>query len=248
VTGNPTGSDTPEDARLEQLEREEAELAARHAAVLEELAQRRATASSTGMFGLGRTPPATDGRLSATGIVVALAAASGVAGAITLLYSAMAYIMITSGGMVASGGPYAIEHPAPSWIAAFPLSIFAMLGFAGLGIYGSNRGWGINPVAPTWAALFLSLGWNFLRVGALAVRSGASAGWTWVVCGVFFWVMGVAPIVGAVRAVSARRTAGVDGGLPEPPRRPAGAYVVAQALGVAIGIAVGVTIFVGLAV
>jgi hypothetical protein len=248
VTGNPTGSDTPEDARLEQLEREEAELAARHAAVLEELAQRRATASSTGMFGLGRTPPVPDGRLSVTGIGVALAAAAGVAAAITLLYSAMAYIMIASGGMVASGGPYAIEHPAPSWIAAFPLSIFAMLGFAGLGIYGSNRGWGINPVAPTWAALFLSLGWNFLRVGMLAVRAGATAGWTWVVCGVFFWVMGVAPIVGAVRAVASRRTPGTVGDLPESPSGPAGAYVAAQAAGVALGIVGGITIFVGLAV
>ena len=31
--------------------------------------------------------------------------------------------MMRLGGMVASGGPYAIEHPAPHWVWVMPLSI-----------------------------------------------------------------------------------------------------------------------------
>ena len=54
---------------------------------------------------------------------------AGVAFAISLLYQAMRPIM-RLGGFVASGGPYAIEHPAPSWVWIMPVSIlFGMVCF-----------------------------------------------------------------------------------------------------------------------
>ena len=45
----------------------------------------------------------------------------GAAFAVTCLYQGMRPIM-RLGGMVASGGPYAITHPAPSWVWILPVS------------------------------------------------------------------------------------------------------------------------------
>jgi hypothetical protein len=115
----------------------------------------------------------------------------GVAFAITCLYHGMRGIM-RLGGMVASGGPYAIEHPAPNWVWVMPLSVMAGMGCFFLNLFSSDED-GVNLMPLAWPALFLSLGWNFLEF-AFAPPGGGIA-WGWVVCGVLFVPMGGLPLL-----------------------------------------------------
>jgi hypothetical protein len=112
---------------------------------------------------------------------------------LTSLYLAMRGIM-RLGGMVASGGPYAIAHPAPGWTWLIPCSILAGLIFIGLNAYASHRVGGFEAVIFAWPALFLSLGWNFLE---FAFKGGGGHGivWGWLVCGVIFIPMGAIPLL-----------------------------------------------------
>jgi hypothetical protein len=115
----------------------------------------------------------------------------GVAFCIGLLYLAMRPIM-RLGGMVASGGPYAIAHPAPGWVWVIPLSvIFGMVCFF-LNLFTAPAD-GINLMPLAWPGLFLSLGWNFLEF-AFAPPGGGFA-WGWLVCGVMFVLMGGLPLL-----------------------------------------------------
>ena len=103
----------------------------------------------------------------------------GVAFCISLLYQAMRPIM-RLGGMVASGGPYAIEHPAPSWVWIMPVAIvFGMVCFF-LNLFTSGDGDGVNLMPLAWPALFLSLGWNFLEFtfSPRRRRHSPGAGWS----------------------------------------------------------------------
>jgi hypothetical protein len=188
---------------------------------------------------------------SLVGSVAAFAGAGGLAGCITLLYRGMAVIMSTEGGFVATGGPYEIAHPAPDWAWLVPLSIMAGLAFGGLSLMASFRGWGVNPALFAWMGLFISLGWNFLRLGLIDPPENLESGWGWVISGVVFWLMGFAPAVMLVRVV--RETwQQVLGRQTEPVRRtwatPTGTtttpvYVAAQLLGVAVGIAGALMLF-----
>src|SRR5574340_303278 len=75
-------------------------------------------------------------RTSVTGLgsLAAFVGAAGMAAAIALLYQGMATVMETAGGFVATGGPYAIAHPAPDWIWIMPGSIFVLIIFGGVSI------------------------------------------------------------------------------------------------------------------
>jgi hypothetical protein len=116
---------------------------------------------------------------------------AGVAFAISLLYQAMRPIM-RLGGMVASGGPYAIEHPAPSWVWIMPVSILFGMACFFINLF-CSRPEGVNLMPLAWPGLFLSLGWNFLEF-AFAPPGGGLA-WGWLVCGVLFVLMGGLPLL-----------------------------------------------------
>ncbi len=121
----------------------------------------------------------------------------GVAFCISCLYQGMRPIM-RLGGMVASGGPYAIAHPAPSWVWIIPLSVvFGMVCFF-LNLFTAPDD-GINLMPLAWPGLFLSLGWNFLEF-AFAPPGGGFA-WGWLVCGVVFVLMGGLPLLLAFKSV-----------------------------------------------
>ena len=121
----------------------------------------------------------------------------GAAFCISLLYQAMRPIM-RLGGMVASGGPYAIEHPAPGWVWVMPLAVISGMICFFLNLFSSSEE-GVNLMPLAWPALFLSLGWNFLEF-AFAPPGGGFA-WGWLVCGVVFALMGGLPLLMAIRSM-----------------------------------------------
>lgn len=126
-------------------------------------------------------------------ILVLLVSLFGFAFCVTSLYLAMRGIM-RLGGMVVSGGPYAIAHPAPGWAWLLPCSILAGLIFIGLNVYASHKVGGFKAVIFAWPALFLSLGWNFLEF-AFKGSGGHGIVWGWLVCGAVFIPMGAIPLV-----------------------------------------------------
>jgi len=120
----------------------------------------------------------------------------GTAFCITCLYHGMRGIM-RLGGMVASGGPYAIVHPAPSWVWVLPLSIiFGMICFF-LNLFTGPGDDGVNLMPLAWPGLFLSLGWNFLEF--TFNPPGGGLAWGWLVCGVVFILMGGLPLLLAIK-------------------------------------------------
>lgn len=124
----------------------------------------------------------------------------GVAFCISLLYQAMRPIM-RLGGMVASGGPYAIEHPAPSWVWVMPVAIVLGMMCFFLNLF-SSGGEGVNLMPLAWPGLFLSLGWNFLEFTFSPPGGGIS--WGWLVCGVLFVLMGGLPLLLAFQSARDR--------------------------------------------
>jgi hypothetical protein len=116
----------------------------------------------------------------------------GVAFCITCLYHGMRGIM-RLGGMVASGGPYAIAHPAPSWVWVMPLSIVLGMILFFVNLFTSPAEDGINLMPLAWPGLFLSLGWNFLEF--TFNPPGGGLAWGWLICGVLFILMGGFPLL-----------------------------------------------------
>ena len=115
----------------------------------------------------------------------------GVAFCISCLYHGMRPIM-RLGGMVASGGPYAIAHPAPHWVWIMPLSIIIGMICFFLNLFSSADIDGINLMPLAWPGLFLSLGWNFLEF--TFNPPGGGLAWGWLICGVVFVLMGGLPL------------------------------------------------------
>jgi hypothetical protein len=159
--------------------------------------------------------------------LVLLVSLFGSAFCVTNLTLAMRGIM-RLGGMVASGGPYAIAHPAPGWAWLLPGSILAGVVFIGLNAFASRRVGGFKAIIFAWPALFLSLGWNFLEFAFKGV-GGQGIVWGWLVCGVVFVPMGAIPLViilsnaardlgGRSKGLASSPRAGIDGSGPKGPR------------------------------
>lgn len=127
----------------------------------------------------------------------------GVAFAVAMLYQGMRPIM-RLGGMVASGGPYAIVHPAPSWVWIMPVSVLFGLACLFVHLFSGDPG-KVSLMPLAWPGLFLSLGWNFLEF-AFAPPGGGLA-WGWLVCGVLFVLMGGVPLLLFLLARRARAMA-----------------------------------------
>lgn len=138
-----------------------------------------------------------------TGLPLSLIGVFGFSFSLTCLYLGMRGIM-RLGGFVASGGPYAIAHPAPRYVWIVPVSIW--VGLVCLFLYAAQvkaaGGMSLAPLA--WPALFVSLGWNFLEF-AFRPPGGSRPAWGWLVCGILFWLMGFVPLVFIAQYVRQKR-------------------------------------------
>ncbi|HEY7969875.1 MAG TPA: SHOCT domain-containing protein [Candidatus Limnocylindrales bacterium] len=121
---------------------------------------------------------------------------------ITLLYLGMRAVMDV-GGACADGGPFVTAQPCP---AGTPLAMvggmFGLFGAAGLIMWFGSR---ISTAATAvvalgWPILFVSLGANFLDYGLHPTDGENGPVWGWLIPGILFWVMGLAPVVVAIAA------------------------------------------------
>jgi hypothetical protein len=123
--------------------------------------------------------------------LVAFGGAAAFTACLLAMVAGMRDVMRTDGGFCASGGPYVIAHQCSTAdIHLIMVGIFGALiaagcyagGSAGLGSKAASAG------LVLWAALFGTLGWNFLSAG----RSGASG---MLVTGVLFLVMAAGGLI-----------------------------------------------------
>jgi len=155
-----------------------------------------------------------------------------VAFCITCLFLGMRGVM-RLGGMVASGGPYAIAHPAPGWVWVMPVAIMAGMACLFLNLFSGNED-GVNLMPLAWPALFLSLGWNFLEFAF--TPPGGGFAWGWLVCGVVFIPMGGLPLLLAYKPARAQIRSRLQSG------QGLGPYAV-QCLLIVLGVLAGIAFF-----
>jgi hypothetical protein len=136
----------------------------------------------------------------ALAVALVLVGAAGFAFALSSLYLAMADVMVTNGGQCASGGPYQIAdgHQCSGSTVGMTLGgIFGMIAAGVVLLVGASRMTGSRMGDlgfVMWAALFGSLGWNFLRLG-FDPPDDAGLQWGWIVPGVLFWLMAAPGVV-----------------------------------------------------
>jgi len=136
----------------------------------------------------------------------------GLSMCLTLIFLSMRAVM-NVGGFCAEGGPYVIETHCPEGTPLLLVGgIFGLFGFGGLMVWKGTLLGGpyAGLAALAWPALFLSLGWNFLEYGLFNPPDGEGIIWGWLIPGVLFVIMGIAPILAVLpighsgRAGSAR--------------------------------------------
>jgi hypothetical protein len=104
-------------------------------------------------------------------------------------------VVIGLGGFCASGGPYVIETECPESVVLFaPLGIFGMVIAVGIGLIVAGR-FGTPLTDWAWPILFTGLGVQFILGATLGVAIITN-----VLLGVMFIVMGLFPLVVAIRA------------------------------------------------
>lgn len=153
-------------------------------------------------------------RLAAAWVGVA-ASAAGVAAGITAVYRGMRNLMVESGGVCASGGPYEIANQCSDGQVAllFGGVIGALVAGA---LHAAFTSWVDGPRIGAFGMMgagFAALGWNFIELG-LDPPDGSGTVAGWLFSGVLFWLMAAgfaAPAL--IRAVEWLRR----GGAPEPP-------------------------------
>ena len=143
--------------------------------------------------------------------LVAFAGATAFTACLLALVDGMRDVAQTDGGFCASGGPYVIAHQCSSSdIRLIMIGIFGALIAAGF-YAGGSAGLGSKAASAglvLWAALFGTLGWNFVSIG----HSGAPG---MLFTGVLFLAMAVGGHhVPAGHAADARPGAGAGHGVP----------------------------------
>jgi hypothetical protein len=131
------------------------------------------------------------------GAPLAVVGGGGFVAALTSLYIGMRHVMRTQGGFCASGGPYVIAHQCSSSdVRLILFGIFGMLLAAGVLLVGLGllRGALLGAGLGMWAALFGTLGWNFLSLGFSPPHGQSGAG-GWIACGVVFWLMAAGGLI-----------------------------------------------------
>jgi hypothetical protein len=147
---------------------------------------------------------------STRSLVIAMVGWAGLAACLTMVFLSMRAVMDV-GGSCSEGGPYVIAQSCPGGsTAALLLGVFGGLGFGFLATVGGSALGGVWAATPVlaWAALFGSLGWNFMQYGVFAPTDGEIA-WGWAICGVMFWAMAAIPLLGVLPIL--RGTAAVPG-------------------------------------
>jgi len=159
-------------------------------------------------------------RFGLTDVALYVVGVIGLSMCLTLIFLSMRAVM-NVGGFCAEGGPYVIETHCPEGVPLLLVGgIFGLFGFGGLMIWkGTILGGPYAGLAAlAWPALFLSLGWNFLEYGLFNTPQGEGIVWGWLIPGVLFVIMGIAPLlavlpighsggVGSARASMAGRIA-----------------------------------------
>jgi len=137
--------------------------------------------------------PVTERVRASIGVFISLA---GVACCITLVFLGMRAVM-DIGGVCAEGGPYVPRQSCPDGVPALMIGgIWGGIIFVGLYVWQTIK-WGVpSLLALAWPALFLSLGWNFFEY-ALDPPGDEGLVWSWLICGILFFVMGGIPLVAA---------------------------------------------------
>jgi hypothetical protein len=172
-----------------------------------------------------------------------------IAAGITLLNLAGRVVM-SLGGFVASGGPYAIEHPAPGWIGVVPLAVVSTAFVAVFSVWLSNRAGGFSLLIWLWTGLFTSLGVQFAIFGFHPpAGAGVKIAWGWVICAVVFLPMGLLPVLGAIGMGNPAAGSTASSGSRPAETSPAykAAYTACVIAGAAAGIAGGMLLFRGMA-
>jgi hypothetical protein len=127
----------------------------------------------------------------------------------TLLYQVSAIVM-GLGGFCASGGPYVIETECPDAVVIFaPLSIFGGMIAAAIGLFFA-RGFGTPLVIWAWPILFVGLGLDFL------LASFVPGGIANLIVAIVFIVMGLVPLVIALRVGATRLLIGTTNAYDRP--------------------------------
>jgi hypothetical protein len=156
-------------------------------------------------------------------VVKASIGVGGLAMCITLAFFGMRSVM-DIGGACADGGPYVPVQSCPDGATpALLLGIFGLFLFGGIAmVYGVRLG-GIWSAAPlfAWSGLFLALGWNFLDYGLFNPPFGEGVIWGWLICGVIFVAMGLAPLLGGLAMFGDAPFRGGGTGARSEPRGPA---------------------------
>ena len=123
--------------------------------------------------------------------LVAFAGATAFTACLLALAGGMRDVMVTDGGFCASGGPYVIAHQCSNAdIRLIMIGIFGALIAAGF-YAGGSAGLGSRAASAgllLWAALFGTLGWNFVSTG----RSGFTGV---LFTGVLFLAMAVGGLI-----------------------------------------------------
>ena len=122
------------------------------------------------------------------------------AACMALLFLAMRGVM-APGGVVAGGGPLAIEHSALDWILLFLITI-AVWWISALAHAKFQLDAGGPPLALlSWRMLFLLIGFNFFNFGVNHPGNGERIAWGWLALGVAYLVMALLPagVVGSLK-------------------------------------------------
>jgi hypothetical protein len=151
--------------------------------------------------------------------------------------------MMDLGGFVASGGPYAITHPAPSWHWIWPVSFVGVWIFAAAHAIFSSRLDGFGLIWASWCALFLWAGVSFLQYG-FSPPGGHGIAWGWIVSGIVFTPIGAVP---ALLFFTKNPLNPLLGKFVGAPRGLRVAYYVLHALAIASGVATGLWLFAAMA-
>ncbi|HYO43401.1 MAG TPA: hypothetical protein VES19_09405, partial [Candidatus Limnocylindrales bacterium] len=163
---------------------------------------------------------------SGRSIAFAMIGWAGLAACLTMVFWGMRAVMAI-GGSCAEGGPYVISQSCPEGSTpALFLGIFGGVGFAllaSLGGFGVGGFWAATPLL-AWAALFGSLGWNFLDYGVFSPPEDEVV-WSWAIPGVLFVLMALGPLMGLLWVMRGSGPARGSGGSgrPDGSRPPGGA-------------------------
>lgn len=143
----------------------------------------------------------------AIALVAVFVSAAGFAAALTGVYRAMRDLMINSGGACASGGAYQIN---PGQVCSTGQTLLLIGGILGGLVFAAGLvaasswygGWRLSGIGLLlWAALFGTLGWNFLQLGFNPPANMSGAG-GWIACGIVFWLMALGGLIPGLMALA----------------------------------------------